>query len=61
MMESRRIGTSSLETEQTSNEAARSFSSDLKAMAESKNQIDAWARHATASNGFADIGANPAP
>ena len=45
---------SRLETGQASREAIKPCSSSLKPTALTKDQTDAWARHATASNGFGD-------
>jgi hypothetical protein len=47
---------SRLQPGQPSGEAIKPCSSSLKPTALTKAQIDAWVRHATASNGFADAG-----
>jgi hypothetical protein len=47
---------SRLEPGQPSREAIKPSSSSLKPTALTKAQIDAWVRHATASNGFGDAG-----
>jgi hypothetical protein len=59
MMEFGQNDISSLKTGQESNEANKCCSSSLKPTQKTKVQIDAWARHATASNGFADAGTDP--
>lgn len=54
MMEISRGEIGGLETGRASRNAVRSCSWSLKPTVPAKSQIDAWARHATASNGFAD-------